>query len=119
MFYVCSIELCPCRGGTKIESWSSTDALDACGIPPNVNENDPQHSSSALWNAMMHPFTRHNVYGGLWYQGKLVYYREENKGLFVLLSTTQAGPGRTVKQEQEDSSRNHVQTFSGCFPAAQ
>ena len=24
---------------------------------------------------------------------------------------TQAGPGRRVKQEQEDFSRNHVQTF--------
>ena len=32
----------------------------------------------------------------------------------ILLSRTQAGPGRTVKQEQEDISRNHVQTFSGC-----
>ena len=39
------------------------------------------------------------------------YYRGENKGLFVLLSRTQAGPGRTVKQEQEEISRNHVQTF--------
>ena len=39
-------------------------------------------------------------------------YRGGNsKGLFVLLSRTQAGPGRTVKQEQEKISRNHVQTF--------
>ena len=38
-------------------------------------------------------------------------YRGVNKGLFVLLNRTQAGPGRTVKQEQEDISRNHVQTF--------
>ena len=29
----------------------------------------------------------------------------------ILLSNSQAGPGRTVKQEQEDISRNHVQTF--------
>ena len=42
------------------------------------------------------------------------YYRGGNKGLFVLLSRTQAGPGRTVKQEQEEMSRNHVQTF--IFP---
>ena len=28
-----------------------------------------------------------------------------------MLSRTQAEPGRTVKQEQEDISRNHVQTF--------
>ena len=38
-----------------------------------------------------------------------------NKGLFVLLSRTQAGPGRTVRQEQEEISRNHVQTFI-CLP---
>ena len=33
------------------------------------------------------------------------------KGLNVLLSRTQAGPGRAVKQEQEENSRNHVRTF--------
>ena len=38
-------------------------------------------------------------------------YRGGNKGLCVLLSKTQAGPGRTVKQEQEEISRNHVQTI--------
>ena len=38
-------------------------------------------------------------------------YRGANKGLYVLLSRTQAGPGRAVKQEQEEISRNHVQTF--------
>ena len=42
-------------------------------------------------------------------------YRGENKGLFVLLSRTLAGPGRTVKQEQQEISRNHVQTF--IFPS--
>ena len=31
--------------------------------------------------------------------------------MFVLLNKTQEGPGRTVKQEQEEISRNHVQTF--------
>ena len=43
--------------------------------------------------------------------GSFMIYRGENKGLFVLLSRTQAGPGRTVKLEQEEISRNHVQTF--------
>ena len=38
-------------------------------------------------------------------------YRGVNKGLYDLLSRTQAEPGRTVKQEQEEISRNHVQTF--------
>ena len=35
-------------------------------------------------------------------------YRDEKKSLQILLSSTQAGPGRKVKQEQEDISRNHV-----------
>ena len=38
-------------------------------------------------------------------------YRGLNKSVNVLLSRTQAGPGRTVKKEQEEISRNHVQTF--------
>ena len=29
----------------------------------------------------------------------------------ILLSNSQAGPGRTVKQQQEEISRNHVQAF--------
>ena len=35
-------------------------------------------------------------------------YRGGNKGMFVLLIRTQAGPGRTVKQEQEEISPNHA-----------
>ena len=31
--------------------------------------------------------------------------------MYFLLSRIQAGPGRTVKQEQEEISRNHVQAF--------
>ena len=44
-------------------------------------------------------------------------YREANKGLYVLVSRTQARPGRTVKQEQEEISRNHAQTF--IYPSVQ
>ena len=29
----------------------------------------------------------------------------------ILLSNSQAGPGRTANQEQEEISRNHVQAF--------
>ena len=36
-------------------------------------------------------------------------YRPEKKSLIILLSSTQEGPGRKVKQEQEEISRNHVQ----------
>ena len=35
-------------------------------------------------------------------------YRAEKKSLQILLSSTQAGPVRKVKQEQEEISRNHV-----------
>ena len=38
-------------------------------------------------------------------------YRDRLKGMQILLSRTQAGPGRAVKQEQEQTSRNHVQAF--------
>ena len=39
--------------------------------------------------------------------------RGPTKSMQILLSNSQAGPGRTVKQEQEEISRNYVQTFSG------
>ena len=45
---------------------------------------------------------------------EICVYRAPGKSMYFLLSRTQAGPGRTVKQEQEEISRNHVQTFSGC-----
>ena len=38
-------------------------------------------------------------------------YKDELKGLHVLLRRTQAGPGRAIKQEQEQNSRNHLQAF--------
>ena len=55
-------------GGTRIEPWMSKDALDTCNIPPNTD--DGKNSNEVLWNAMVHPFLRHNIYGALWYQGK-------------------------------------------------
>ena len=36
-------------------------------------------------------------------------YRDEIYSLQIVLSRTQAGPGRKVKQEQEEISPNHVQ----------
>ena len=38
-------------------------------------------------------------------------YKDRLKGVQILLSNSQAGPGRKVKQEQEEISRNHVQAF--------
>ena len=39
-------------------------------------------------------------------------YRDEIYSLQILLSRTQAGPGRTVKREQEEISPNHVQIIN-------
>ena len=41
-------------------------------------------------------------------------YREPTKGLQILLSRTQAGPGLAVKEEQEEISPNHVQAIYGA-----
>ena len=38
-------------------------------------------------------------------------YSARNKGMQILLSNSRAEPGRTVKQEQEEISRNHIQAF--------
>ena len=38
-------------------------------------------------------------------------YRDRLKSMQILLSKTQSGPGRTGKQGQEQTSRNHVQTL--------
>ena len=44
--------------------------------------------------------------------GECVFHIQGTRKKYVfLLSRTQAGSGRTVKQEQEEISRNHVQTF--------
>ena len=43
--------------------------------------------------------------------GKYATYRVRNKGMHILLSNSQAGPGTIVKQEQEEISRKHIQAF--------
>ena len=66
--------------GTIIEAWSSQDVLDACSVPP-ARANSTSHfhpelnpfmydSNAYLWNAIIHPFLRHNIFGILWYQGE-------------------------------------------------
>ena len=41
----------------------------------------------------------------------MIMYRDRLKGMQILLSNSQAGPGRKVKQEQEEISRNLVEAF--------
>ena len=57
-------------GGTRIEAWSSSEALEACDIPDHVNEEKPQESNSNLWNAMIAPLKQMSLKGFLWYQGE-------------------------------------------------
>ncbi|XP_060070512.1 sialate O-acetylesterase-like [Ylistrum balloti] len=51
-------------GGTKIESWSSSDALKACPSRRRLT------AHSALWNGMVTPLLRNTIYGAIWYQGE-------------------------------------------------
>ena len=39
-------------------------------------------------------------------------YRDRLKGVQIVLSNSQAEPGRTVQQEQEEISPNHVQRLN-------
>ena len=58
-------------GGTRIEAWSSQDALDTCDVPQDsCDEDHAQNCHSRLWNSMMNPLKRNAVKGFLWYQGE-------------------------------------------------
>merc|ERR1712123_177173 len=58
-------------GGTRIEAWSSQNALDACNVPQEeCNEDQQANCQSRLWNAMINPLKRTAVKGFLWYQGE-------------------------------------------------
>ena len=41
-----------------------------------------------------------------------ILYRDEINSLQIQLSRTQAGPGRAVKEQQEQNSPNHVQRIN-------
>ena len=59
-------------GGTHIESWSTPEMLEQCGIDkeqPNCN-GDMQNCNSRLYNKMIHPLRMNTFKGFLWYQGE-------------------------------------------------
>ena len=60
-------------GGTRIEGWSTPEGLAECQIEPHCDpdEDSPKQCTSHLYNAMIHPFIRFNIYGALWYQGSI------------------------------------------------
>ena len=57
-------------GGTRVEAWSSEAALSTCNVPPNDDGLFPPNRDHVLWNAMVYPFLRHQIFMTLWYQGK-------------------------------------------------
>jgi len=57
-------------GGTRVEAWSSQQALDNCGVPEDCGANNPQNCNTYLWNGMIHPIKEMTLKGFLWYQGE-------------------------------------------------
>lgn len=65
-------------GGTRVEAWSSPEALKVCGasikkkliLPWEYTILAGPNEKSVLWNAMIHPFLNMTIYGAIWYQGE-------------------------------------------------
>ena len=64
-------------GGTRVEAWSSPDALKKCQKETEESPmaTEPQTTASpndpsVLWNAMIHPFLNMTIKGAVWYQGE-------------------------------------------------
>ncbi|XP_054649938.1 sialate O-acetylesterase isoform X2 [Dunckerocampus dactyliophorus] len=57
-----------CWGGTPIEAWSSSSALQKCGLEKNTQSS--KTANSVLWNAMIHPLLNMTLKGAIWYQGE-------------------------------------------------
>nr|XP_033773760.1 sialate O-acetylesterase [Geotrypetes seraphini] len=65
-----------CWGGTPIEAWSSSRALEMCGLSNTYNSylfdilTYGPTDYSVLWNAMIHPLLKMTIKGAIWYQGE-------------------------------------------------
>ncbi|XP_061169387.1 sialate O-acetylesterase-like [Saccostrea echinata] len=61
-------------GGTRIETWSSSDALSACSGVHIHRKRDFIYNgtmyNSMLYNAMIYPLLRNTINGVIWYQGE-------------------------------------------------
>ncbi|XP_077467476.1 sialate O-acetylesterase isoform X2 [Stigmatopora argus] len=69
-----------CWGGSPVEAWSSSRALQQCGLDPNGKEKQFSHcENSVLWNAMIHPLLNMTLKGSLWYQGEKNTNYHQNK----------------------------------------
>ncbi|XP_022055368.1 sialate O-acetylesterase isoform X2 [Acanthochromis polyacanthus] len=66
-----------CWGGTPVEAWSSTRALQKCGL--EKTEDVDIESNSVLWNSMIHPLLNMTIRGAIWYQGEAnAVYHQDN-----------------------------------------
>ncbi|XP_026171215.1 sialate O-acetylesterase [Mastacembelus armatus] len=66
-----------CWGGTPVEAWSSSRALQQCGL--GQTEDSPKDENSVLWNAMIHPLLNMTLKGAIWYQGESnANYHQDN-----------------------------------------
>ncbi|XP_034459258.1 sialate O-acetylesterase [Hippoglossus hippoglossus] len=60
-----------CWSGTPVEMWSSTRALQQCGLAQSTEEKAfPSVTDSVLWNSMIHPLLNMTIKGAIWYQGE-------------------------------------------------
>uniref|UniRef100_A0A672ITK3 Sialate O-acetylesterase-like n=1 Tax=Salarias fasciatus TaxID=181472 RepID=A0A672ITK3_SALFA len=56
-----------CWGGTPVEAWSSSRALQQCKLDRMIGG---PRNDSILWNSMIHPLLNMTIYGAIWYQGE-------------------------------------------------
>ncbi|XP_044210082.1 sialate O-acetylesterase [Thunnus albacares] len=91
-----------CWGGTPIEAWSSSRALQYCGLMPTETNMFPPlthlednsvmwnstrmfpplthfENNSVMWNSMIHPLLNMTIKGAIWYQGEAntVYHEDQ------------------------------------------
>jgi len=80
-----------CWGGTRIEAWSSPQALSQCftTVPPGTGANE----ASVLYNAMIHPFIPMPIFGAIWYQGES---NDGNANLYGCAIKAMVGDWRTL-----------------------
>ncbi|XP_029302776.1 sialate O-acetylesterase-like [Cottoperca gobio] len=64
-----------CWGGTPVEAWSSSRALQQCG---QLDNHGPR-GNSVLWNAMIHPLLNMTIKGAIWYQAEENTYYHQDK----------------------------------------
>ena len=69
-------------GGTRVEAWMPPQAFETCGNSGTyVDKNRPQNSYSSLYNAMIHPLTKLDIKGALWYQGEAnAWWKKDDYG---------------------------------------